>query len=171
MMRWGLWRGRPRPQQGTLTCASVVSASETSAGEALASCAPKGMPWPSTSTIHFVPFPRLVFPTASPPFWQPRSCRPGRSRPTATAGGGSTRPAAAARLRSRCPRLPTVAVCASRSGRWDTAWEDLATGPLFSAPRGCRLRSPGSRPRAAHGHPAVVWARERNAGSTPTAGR
>jgi len=31
------------------------------------------------------------FPQRRLPFWQPRSCRPGRSRPTATAGGGSLR--------------------------------------------------------------------------------
>ena len=60
-MRWGLCRGRPRPQQGTLTCASVVSASETSAGEALANCAPRGMPWPSTQYHPLCPLPALGF--------------------------------------------------------------------------------------------------------------
>jgi hypothetical protein len=29
---------------------------------------PKGTPLQSTTTIHFVPLPRLVFPTPSPPF-------------------------------------------------------------------------------------------------------
>jgi hypothetical protein len=44
MTRRGQLRGRPRPQQGTFTCAGVLSASVTSAGEALGSCAPSGMP-------------------------------------------------------------------------------------------------------------------------------
>lgn len=37
---------------------------------------PKGIPWPSATTIHFVPLPRLVLPTQSPLFWPVRSSRP-----------------------------------------------------------------------------------------------
>jgi len=46
----------------------VLPASLTSAGDALASWLPKGTPAPSTTTIHFVPFPRLVLPMPSPLF-------------------------------------------------------------------------------------------------------
>jgi hypothetical protein len=46
----------------------VVSANFTSAGEALVRWLPKGTPWPSTTTIHFVPLPRLVLPIPSPLF-------------------------------------------------------------------------------------------------------
>jgi hypothetical protein len=46
----------------------TASASVTSLGEALSSRTPNGRPSPSTSTIHFVPLPRLVFPTAAPFF-------------------------------------------------------------------------------------------------------
>jgi hypothetical protein len=77
-----LVRDRPLPQRGTFTSASELSAKLTSAGEALASCAPSGMPWPSTTTIYFVPLPRLVGPTPAPPFSRSQSCRPGRFRPT-----------------------------------------------------------------------------------------
>ena len=43
---------------------------EPTLGRADASCAPIGMPLPSTTTMHFVPFPRRVLPTAEPPFWR-----------------------------------------------------------------------------------------------------
>jgi hypothetical protein len=55
----------PRPLRGgTRTWLSVASASVTSAGEALSSRTPS----PSPHTIHFVPLPRLILPTAWPPF-------------------------------------------------------------------------------------------------------
>lgn len=53
----------------TLTVSSVFSRSLTSAGGAESRYAPSGVPEPSTSTIHFVPLPRLVFPTLSPLFF------------------------------------------------------------------------------------------------------
>src|ERR1019366_2815733 len=107
-------RTTPSPARDAAT---VDSASVTSAGEALASCAPKGMPWPSTSTIHFVPFPRLVFPTAEPLFWPTRSCHPERFRPIAVVAADSARPATAATPPAKHPRLPTAADAASRSPR------------------------------------------------------
>ena len=36
--------------------------------EAASTCIPSGVPEPSASTISFVPFPLLVFPTSGPPF-------------------------------------------------------------------------------------------------------
>lgn len=41
---------------------------------------------PSTTTIHFVPLPRLVLPTLSPPFWPEQNYRPRRIRSTSVAG-------------------------------------------------------------------------------------
>lgn len=68
--RSGRLRGRPgRCVRPTRTVASVASRSLTSAGDAESRCTPIGVPWPSTRTIHFVPLPRLVFPTQSPLFW------------------------------------------------------------------------------------------------------
>ena len=61
---------------GRGVCWSVLSASVTSAGDALEAEQAKGIPWPSATTIHFVPFSRLVFPTPAPLFLQGRSCRP-----------------------------------------------------------------------------------------------
>jgi hypothetical protein len=84
MMRSGHCRGRPRGR-GTLTWASVASANVTSCGDADAKRTPTGIPLPSARTIHFVPLPRLVFPTARPLFLPAKlpskqvSCQ--RSRP------------------------------------------------------------------------------------------
>ena len=56
--------------------ARVGMTSFTSAGDAEARAPPTGRPCLSATTIHFVPFPFLVFPTQSPLFWPGRSCRP-----------------------------------------------------------------------------------------------
>ena len=62
--RSGFCRGRPaRCLRPMWIAASVVSASRTSAGDAEQRSSPRGTPAPSTTTIHFVPLPRLVFPT------------------------------------------------------------------------------------------------------------
>ena len=71
----GRFFGRPRPARGTLTASRVCSASFTSAGDAEARMLPRGTPWPSTTTIHFVPLPFLVFPTQAPPFLPVQSYR------------------------------------------------------------------------------------------------
>jgi hypothetical protein len=98
-------RGRPFGG-GTRTWASVVSASVTSLGEALSSRTPSGRPSPSTSTIHFVPLPRLVFPTADPLFSPGRSCRREKPRPTSTVPLGPAPPVTGARPSAIRPRLP-----------------------------------------------------------------
>ena len=79
----GLWGAGLGPS------ASVASASITSPGEVLSSRTPSGRPSPSTSTIHLVPLPRLVFPTAAPPFSLGRSCRRERPRPISTVTFGA----------------------------------------------------------------------------------
>jgi len=73
--RKGMLRGLPR-LWGTEIFWSVLSAKVTSAGLAEASWLPKGTPEPSTTTIHFVPLPRLVSPTPKPLFWPARNWRP-----------------------------------------------------------------------------------------------
>src|SRR5579883_2989915 len=80
----------------------------TSLGEALSNRTPSGRPSPSTSTIHFVPLPRLVFPTAEPPFSPGRSCRREKPRPTSTVPLGPTPPATRARHSATRLRLPTA---------------------------------------------------------------
>lgn len=76
MMRCGRILGRPRCRRGTRTRCSVASAKVTSWGEADAKRTPRGMPWPSANTMHFVPLPRFVLPTAEPPFSLEKRWRP-----------------------------------------------------------------------------------------------
>ena len=89
--------------------------SVTSAGEALSSRTPSGTPSPSASTIHFVPLPRLVLPTARPLFLRGRNCRRERSRPSAACHFRPAPPAAPAKLPARRLRPASVAIVASRS--------------------------------------------------------
>src|SRR3974377_368358 len=65
--------------------ASVVSASRTSDGDAQQTWSHKGPPRPLPPTIHFVPLPRLVFPTSALLSWPGRNCRPGTTRSTSIA--------------------------------------------------------------------------------------
>jgi hypothetical protein len=128
------------------------------------------MPWPSTSTIHFVPFPRLVFPTAAPLFWPTRSCHPERFRPIPAVAGDSARPATAATPPAKHPHLPTAADAASRSPRWDTRWAGRANEPRCATPRESLPHTADSMPTVGPVRRAVASAREINAQSTPTAG-
>ena len=58
----------PLPRRGTRTDSSVPTASFTSWWLAPANSKPIGRPLPSAASISLVPLPRLVFPTARPPF-------------------------------------------------------------------------------------------------------
>ena len=60
--------GLPGPVLGTLISGVSLSRRVTSAGEAESVWLPRGIPLPSTTTMHFVPFPLLVFPTPAPLF-------------------------------------------------------------------------------------------------------
>ena len=73
--------GLPGPCFGTLISPMTLSRSVISAGEAESVWLPRGIPWPSTTTRHFVPFPRLVFPTPAPLFLPGRSSHPQRPHP------------------------------------------------------------------------------------------
>ena len=154
--RFGFCRGRPFGL-GTRTSLSVASASVTSAGEALSSRTPNGTPSPSPSTIHFVPLPRLVLPTASPPFSPGRSCRP------ETSSSHFSRPSASrAPSKARQASEPDAFVLpllqpppAGRTAR-DTRREEIAT-PLQSAESTeCPQNRPDSMPTAVPGCPSCA---------------
>src|SRR5581483_6464737 len=151
------WRGRPFGR-GTRTFASVSSASVTSAGEALSSRTPSGTPSPSASTIHFVPLPRLVLPTASPLFSPGQNCRRERSRPIAAIPPGPVRPAKPATHPAIRLALATVAIAASRSRAKETRRAETATPRRFAKPTECLQNRPGSRLAAVHACPFAVSA-------------
>src|ERR1700679_529558 len=142
-MRLGFCRGQPLGR-GTLTSASVASARVTSPGEALSSRTPSGRPPPSTSTIHFVPLPRLVLPTAEPLFSLERSCRPGTS-------------------------LPTAATVASRLRERDTCPAENATPHPSATPTVCPPDRPGWTPTVGPACPCAASALAAEARSSPTA--
>ena len=151
MMRSGQRRGRPRGR-GTLTWASVASANVTSCGDADAKRTPKGIPLPSARTIHFVPLPRLVFPTAKPLFLPRQNCRLRRSLPSAA---GLVDPVVTVRCAIFLPAplaLPNPVNGASRSIRWDTAAADRATVLPYVTPTRHLRSMPYCWPRAVHDH-------------------
>jgi hypothetical protein len=155
--RSGFCRGRP-PQcrRPARSAASVVSASRTSDGDAEQRWSPKGIPRPSTTTIHFVPLPRLVFPTSAPLFSPGRNCRPGTTRSSSTVGVSSTRSGTRARCSTRRPARPSPA--ASRLKGADIfpacpANERRSAESRESLPTHDGSRSTGDRPGGA----CAVW--------------
>src|ERR1700722_11351401 len=166
-MRLGFCRGRPLGR-GTLTSASVASASVTSPGEALSSRTPSGRPPPSTSTIHFVPLPRLVLPTAEPLFSPERSCRLGTPLPTAAGLPHRARPAALARRRATHPALPTASIAAGRSQAKDTCRAKSATPRRSAAPTKCPPGRPGWTTTDDLACPCAASAQAAEVRSTPT---
>ena len=68
------------PRNNCLVQGRLISVSF--AGAAESKWFPRGIPLPSATTIHFVPFPRLVFPTQSPLFGLVRSSHRQKSRPS-----------------------------------------------------------------------------------------
>ena len=124
---------------------------------------------PSTSTIHFVPLPRLVLPTAEPPFWLERSCHPGKPRPIAAILLHPGRRAVYAKRRAKHPALPTASTAASMSRERDICRAGSAKPPQSTTPRECPPGSPGSRPRDDPDYPGGVWAQATAARSATTA--
>ena len=150
---------------------SVASASVTSAGETRSSRTPSGTPSPSPNTIHFVPLPRLVLPTAAPPFSPEQSCRPGTSPPTSAALRRPALPAAFARRPATHPALPTASIAASRSQVTDTCRAKTATPHPSATPTGCPPDTHGWTPTVARACPCAASAQAAVARSTPTAPR
>src|ERR1700679_84468 len=167
-MRLGFCRGRPLGR-GILTSASVASASVTSPGEALSSRTPSGRPPPSTSTIHFVPLPRLVLPTADPLFSPERSCRPETSLPTSTDLRRRARPAALATRRAIHPVLPIVSNAASRSQAKGTCRAKTAMPRRSATPIECPPDRHGSTTTDGPSRPYAASALAEEARSAPTA--
>src|ERR1700674_2886934 len=157
MTRIGFCLGRPaRWRRPTRIEASVVSASLTSAGDAEPRWSPRGTPAPSTTTIHLVPLPRLVFPNPAPLFSLEQNCRPETTRSTAIAGVRLTRSRTRARCSAKRPALPIRAAAASTSKDADIspanpANERRCGGSTESLPEHDGFRSTGDRP-------CVVWA-------------
>src|SRR5215467_7137459 len=170
MMRRGRCRGRPRGR-GTLTWASVASANGASCGDADARRTPKGIPWPSTRSIHFVPLPRLVFPTAKPPFLQEQNFHPKKSLPTAKGLVGRDPTAERATLLPTHPAPPIAANDASRWIRWDTARADPAIGLRCAAPIKHPRNKLGCWPTAAHDHRDAASVSEKAVPTSSTAAR
>ena len=108
---------------------------------------PSGRPPPSTSTIHFVPLPRLVLPTASPPFWLGRSCHPETSRPTSASLRRPMRPTERATHPATRLRPATASAAASRSPARDIRREEIATPPRLQNPQNALKTSPIRCPR------------------------
>src|ERR1700722_6713626 len=117
---------------------------------------PRGRPRPSTTTIHFVPLPRLVFPTPQPLFSREQNSHPETIRSTSIAGARLTRSETFARFSTKRPAPPNLAVVASTS---KDAGSSLA-GPaseLRSAASTKFLPAHGGS-RSTGAHPCVVGA-------------
>jgi hypothetical protein len=122
-------RDRNGLQVGSISC--------TAAGDAASKRFPRGTPWPSTTTIHFVPLPRLVFPTHAPLFSRGQNCHR-RRLPTQPVGrahrvGPGKRPRIAARYRA----LPSPASVATRCSGRDIASAGLASVLPCAKPTAC----------------------------------
>src|SRR6516164_397392 len=117
---------------------------------------PRGRPRPSTTTIHFVPLPRLVFPTPQPLFSPERNCRPETLRSISLAGARLTRSKTFARYSTKRPAPPSRAVAASTS-------KDAGISPAGPASEPRSAESKESLPahddsRSTDDHLWVVWA-------------
>jgi len=126
---------------------------------------------PSTSTIHFVPLPRLVFPTAEPPFSPERNCRPEKSPPTSTAPRRPAPPAAPATRRATRPAPPTVSAAASRWPATDICRAETATPRRSAISIKCLPNTPGWTPTDGPACPCAASAPAAKARSIPTARR
>ena len=165
--RWGLCRGRPL-QRGTRTWSSVASASVTSLGEALSSRTPSGIPLPSTSTIHFVPLPRLVLPIAEPPFSPVQNCRRERLRPTSAAPLDPRPPVTFAKPPAKHLGPPIASVVASRWKEKETLPAGSATPHRFAESTKFPRNKPGSMPKVARARPVDASPGEATVQSIPT---
>ena len=130
-----------------------------------------GRPPPSTSTIHFVPLPRLVLPTAEPLFLPERNCHPGTSLPTSAALRHPGHPAAFARRQAKHPALPTASTAANRLLEKDICRARISMPHPFVAPKGCPPDRPGWMPTDGLDCPCAAWVRAAVAQSAPTAHR
>ncbi|WKT61882.1 hypothetical protein Q2E61_06710 [Microbulbifer thermotolerans] len=106
---------------------SKGSISLTSAGEAEVMVLPSGTPSPSTTTIHFEPLPRLVFPTSGPLFLLKQSFRQKTLPPSSAVTAGLTAVEIFSRLLAKLLALPNIATSSSMYWVRDTWMEDLSS--------------------------------------------
>ena len=136
--------------------ARTASTSLHSAGEALSTATARGRPSPEAIATILVPLPRLVGPTAKPPFWRSQKSHPRTLRPGAAClAHADVWPAGAVPPRSYL-RQPIAENAGGRSGREDTWPASRPTARRCpesrarrSAPRACRARDGRGCPRAA----------------------
>lgn len=105
-----------------------------------------------TTTIHFVPLPRSVFPTPQPLFSREQSSRPETTRSTPTAGVRATRLKMRARFSAKRPAPPNPATAASRSKGAETS-PAYPASELRSEESTESLPTPGGSP--IHGRPPL----------------
>lgn len=105
------------------------SISFTSAGEAEVTMLPRGTPSPSTTTIHFEPLPRLVFPTSGPLFLPKQSCHRQRPLPISAVTVYPVVVEIASRHSPKHLALPNTATVASRCWARDTLTASLSSAP------------------------------------------
>lgn len=86
----------------------------TSAGEAEVTVLPRGTPSPSTTTIHFEPLPRLVFPTSRPLFLPTRNYHQQRPLPNSIKTVCLTLGEIFSRLLTRPLLLPNTVTAANK---------------------------------------------------------
>jgi hypothetical protein len=115
-----------------------------------------------------VPLPRLVTPTAVPPFLHLRSYHRGTSLPTAAFGVNPKAPASGATLLATLLALPIAADAASRSLRWDSRQADRASALRFSVPTKYLPDTRGCWPTGDLAGRVVFEERERNAAAAST---
>jgi hypothetical protein len=89
---------------------------------------PQGTPAPSPTTLHFVPLPRRVLPTARPLFSPGQNCRPRMIHPILAVGVRTTRSRTRARSAARNPAPPNRTAVAGRSRDAGTRPANPASG-------------------------------------------
>ena len=142
--------------------AKTASTSRHSAGEALSTDTARGRPSPEAIATIFVPLPRLVGPTAKPPFWRSRRSHPRTLHPgSAFLARADVLPTDVA-VRPTCPHVPIAESAGDRFGTEDTcrAFRTIAhrcpkSRERHSERRGCRAKDDRDYPRAAPGVEAV----------------
>lgn len=107
--------------------ARTASTSRHSSGEAFSTDTARGRPSPEAIATIFAPLPRLVGPTAKPPFGRSRTLHPRTLHPDSTCLAHGAGGQASAAPRQVCLRQPTAGSGDDRSDRKDTWRASLTT--------------------------------------------
>ena len=133
--------------------ARTASTSRHSAGEALSTDTARGRPSPEAIATILVPLPRLVGPTAKPPFWHSRMSHPRTLRPDSTCLAPSIGGPASATPQPACLHEPTAGSGDDRFDREDTWRAVPTTARRCQESRTPRAIPPACRARDGHGYP------------------